>query len=50
MQTLDNIAGQKSVRTLARKSIAGFKIREGMPIGVRVTLRRKKCMSFLISL
>ncbi len=47
MQTLDNIAGQKSVRTLARKSIAGFKIREGMPIGARVTLRKKKMYEFL---
>lgn len=46
-QTIDNIAGQKSVKTLARKSIAGFKIREGMPIGVRVTLRRKKMYEFL---
>lgn len=47
MQMFDNIAGQKSVRTLARKSIAGFKIREGMPIGVRVTLRRKRMYAFL---
>jgi large subunit ribosomal protein L5 len=47
MQTLDNIAGQKSVKTLARKSIAGFKIREGMAIGVRVTLRKKKMYEFL---
>lgn len=47
MQTLDAIAGQKTVKTLARKSIAGFKIREGMPIGVRVTLRRKKMYDFL---
>lgn len=47
MQTLDNIAGQKSVRTIARKSIAGFKIREGMPIGARVTLRKKKMYEFL---
>lgn len=47
MQTLDTIAGQKSVRTLARKSIAGFKIREGMPIGARVTLRKKKMYEFL---
>ena len=47
MQTLDNIVGQKSVRTLARVSIAGFKIREGMPIGVRVTLRNKKMYEFL---
>jgi large subunit ribosomal protein L5 len=47
MQTFDNIAGQKSVRTLAKKSIAGFKIREGMPIGVRVTLRKRKMYDFL---
>ena len=46
-QVLDAIAGQKSVKTLARKSIAGFKIREGMPIGVRVTLRGKKAYEFL---
>ncbi len=47
MQTLDTITGQKSVRTLAKKSIAGFKIREGMPIGVRVTLRKKRMYDFL---
>lgn len=47
MQTLDNIAGQKSVRTVAKKSIAGFKIREGMPLGARVTLRKKKMYEFL---
>ena len=47
MQTFDNITGQKSVKTIARKSIAGFKIREGMPIGVRVTLRKKKMYDFL---
>lgn len=46
-QMFDTIAGQKSVRTLARKSIAGFKIREGMPIGVRVTLRKKRMYEFL---
>ncbi|CDK30501.1 50S ribosomal protein L5 [Candidatus Babela massiliensis] len=47
IQTIDSIAGQKSVKTLAKKSIAGFKIREDMPIGVRVTLRRKKMYDFL---
>lgn len=47
MQTLDTIAGQKSVRTVAKKSIAGFKIREGMPLGVRVTLRKQKMYDFL---
>ena len=47
MQMFDAITGQKSVKTLARKSIAGFKIREGMPIGVRVTLRKKRMYEFL---
>ncbi len=47
LQTMGNITGQTAVKTLARKSIAGFKIREGMPIGVRVTLRRKKMYEFL---
>ncbi len=47
MKTLDNIAGQKTVKTIARKSIAGFKIREGMPLGVRVTLRRHQMYTFL---
>ena len=41
------IAGQKPVVTRAKKSIAGFKLREGMPIGCRVTLRRDKMWEFL---
>lgn len=41
------IAGQKAVITKARKSIAGFKIREGWPIGSKVTLRGKKMYDFL---
>ena len=41
------ISAQKPVITKARKSIAGFKLREGMPIGVKVTLRRKRMYSFL---
>ena len=41
------IAGQKPVMTKARKSIAGFKLREGMPIGVKVTLRRDRMFEFL---
>lgn len=45
--TIDNITGQKSVKTYARKSIAGFKIREGMPIGVMVTLRNDHMYNFL---
>ena len=41
------IAGQKPVVTLAKKAIAGFKLREGMPIGVKVTLRRDKMYEFM---
>ena len=41
------ISGQQPVLTLAKKSIAGFKVREGMPIGLFVTLRREKMYSFL---
>jgi large subunit ribosomal protein L5 len=40
------IAGQKAVVTKARKSIAGFKIREGWPVGVKVTLRREQMYEF----
>jgi large subunit ribosomal protein L5 len=41
------IAGQKPVVTVARKSIAGFKIREGYPVGCKVTLRRNRMYEFL---
>jgi len=41
------IAGQKPVVTLARKSIAGFKVRDGWPIGCKVTLRREKMYEFM---
>jgi large subunit ribosomal protein L5 len=41
------IAGQKPVVTKAKKSIAQFKLREGMPIGVKVTLRRERMYEFL---
>jgi len=44
---LEKIAGQKAVVTLARKSIAGFKIREGWPVGCKVTLRRERMYEFL---
>ena len=44
---LTAIAGQKAVVTRAKKSIASFKLREGMPIGVRVTLRRDRMWDFL---
>lgn len=44
---LGTITGQKPVITRAKKSIAGFKLREGMPIGCRVTLRRERMWEFL---
>ena len=44
---LELIAGQKPVMTKARKSIAGFKIREDFPIGCKVTLRRHRMYEFL---
>ncbi|MBJ39894.1 MAG: 50S ribosomal protein L5 [Gammaproteobacteria bacterium] len=44
---MEAIAGQKAVTTLARKSIAGFKIRDGFPIGCKVTLRRSRMYEFL---
>jgi len=45
-EELKMIAGQKPVITRAKKSIAAFKLREGMPIGCKVTLRRKKMYDF----
>jgi large subunit ribosomal protein L5 len=44
---MELIAGQKPVITLAKKSIAQFKLREGMPIGCKVTLRRERMYEFL---
>jgi len=44
---LEKIAGQKVVVTRARKSVAGFKVREGWPIGCKVTLRSEKMYEFL---
>ena len=44
---LTKIAGQKPVITKASKSVAGFKLREGMPIGCKVTLRRDRMYEFL---
>lgn len=44
---LTQIAGQKAVITRARRSIAAFKLRQGMPIGCTVTLRREKMWEFL---
>lgn len=47
MEALTNIAGQKTVKTKAKKSIAGFKIREGVAIGTKVTLRDARMYDFL---
>ena len=47
VKDLTLIAGQQPVVTVAKKAIAGFKIREGMPIGCKVTLRRDKMYEFL---
>ena len=44
---LEKIAGQKPVITHARKSIAGFKVRENMPLGVKVTLRKQRMYEFM---
>jgi large subunit ribosomal protein L5 len=46
-EALKQIAGQKPVITLSRKSIANFKLREGMPIGCKVTLRGRRMWEFL---
>ncbi|TPH89470.1 50S ribosomal protein L5 [Helicobacter pylori] len=46
-QTISLIAGQKTVITKAKKSVAGFKIREGMAVGAKVTLRNKRMYNFL---
>ena len=47
VKELETIAGQKVVTTKAKNSIANFKIREGMPIGCKVTLRGEKMYEFL---
>lgn len=47
VKELEAIAGQKPVITLARRSVAGFKVREGWPIGCKVTLRSERMYEFL---
>jgi large subunit ribosomal protein L5 len=47
MADMEKISGQKPVATMARKSIAGFKVRENWPIGCKVTLRRDRMYEFL---
>lgn len=45
--TISLIAGQKAVITNAKKSVAGFKVREGFPVGIKVTLRKEQMYTFL---
>ncbi|MHA6246608.1 50S ribosomal protein L5 [Pontibacter sp. CAU 1760] len=47
VEELTTITGQKAVATIAKKSVSNFKLREGMPIGARVTLRGEKMYEFL---
>ena len=47
VRDITTITGQKAVITRARKSVANFKLREGMPVGVKVTLRHDKMWEFL---
>ena len=47
IEEFEVITGQRPVVTKARKSVAGFKIREGMPVGIMVTLRKRMMYSFL---
>jgi large subunit ribosomal protein L5 len=47
LQELTNIAGQKAVVTKAKKSVSNFKIRQGMPVGIKVTLRGERMYNFL---
>jgi len=46
-EELSLIAGQKAVQTMSKKDISNFKLRRGMPIGVKVTLRRERMYEFL---
>ncbi len=47
MENLEQISGQKPIKTVAKRSVAGFKIREGYPIGCKVTLRRERMYEFI---
>ncbi|HEX4173453.1 MAG TPA: 50S ribosomal protein L5 [Acetobacteraceae bacterium] len=47
VEELTVISGQKPVKTLAKKAIAGFKIRKGLPIGCKVTLRKARMYEFM---
>ncbi|MCD8149869.1 MAG: 50S ribosomal protein L5 [Clostridiales bacterium] len=47
MKDLETISGQKPIKTIAKKSVANFKLREGMAIGCKVTLRGEKMYEFM---
>lgn len=47
VKDMTQIVGQKPIVTMARKSVAGFKVREGWPVGCKVTLRRERMYEFL---
>ena len=47
VRDLTTITGQKAITTIAKKSVANFKVREGMPVGAKVTLRGNKMWEFL---
>ena len=47
VDALELISGQKPIKTIAKKAIAGFKLREGLPVGVKVTLRKKVMYEFI---
>ena len=46
-EEISNIAGQKAIQTFSNKDISNFKLRQGMPIGVKVTMRRERMYEFL---
>ena len=50
IEDLTNISGQKPIITRAKKSIAGFKLREDVPVGLKVTIRQEKMYNFLSKL
>ena len=47
VEELTNISGQKAIATISKKDVAAFKLRKGMPIGVKVTLRGQRMYEFL---
>ena len=47
MEEITNISGQKAIATMSKKDVASFKLRKGMPIGVKVTLRGERMYEFL---